>query len=74
MRYWVRRFILLLTLVGAMLFACAGVVLAQARAPDTSQLDRYIVVLKEDADPEQGADKAQRQHGAKVRHVYDGKH
>ncbi len=56
-----------------MLFACAGVVLAQARAPDTPQPDRYIVVLKEDADPEQGADKAQREHGAKVRHVYDGK-
>ncbi len=67
-----KRSILLLTLVGAMLFACAEVALAQARAPTTPQPDRYIVVLKEDADPEQGADKAQRQHGAKVRHVYDG--
>ena len=67
-----RRALFLLTLVAAMVFACAGVVLAQARAPDTSQLDRYIVVLKEDADPEQGADKAQREHGASIRHVYDG--
>jgi subtilisin len=80
-----RRTILLLTMVAAVLLAFSGVVLAQQGERTTpadpeqrstpergkpSTQDRYIVVLNDDADPGAvGREHAQR-HGARVTHTY----
>jgi subtilisin family serine protease len=89
-----KRAILLLTVLAAMLLACAGVVLAQTitppdtttpetTTPTTSQSEApkktpkkkisgsYIVVLKDDADPDQVVEKKKQEIGdLKVKHVY----
>lgn len=72
-----RRTILLLTLVGAMLLACAGTVLAQATpTPSRGAKDiipgRYIVVLEEGAaqDTEEAEKEADEHPGLDVKHVY----
>ena len=78
------RAVLLLTLAGAMLLGCAGVVLAQATAPDREvpergqeragevRPDRYIVVLEDNvADPAAVANEHAQRHGLpEVSHVY----
>jgi subtilisin family serine protease len=69
------RAMLLLTVVGAMLLACAGVVLARAGsapprpAPGVGS-DRYIVVLEDDAAQMQVASEQARRYGVQVHHVY----
>ncbi len=82
-----RRALLLLTLVAAMVFACVGVVLAQQggerttpddpeqRTPpesaNPSTQDRYIVVLKDDSDPRVVGREHAQRHGARVTHTYE---
>src|SRR3989337_15430 len=79
-----RRSILLLMLAGAMLLACAGVVLAQSpgasdpwqggtppETPTDKIPDRYIVVLDDDAsDPGEVARGHAGEHGLAVGFVY----
>ncbi len=76
-----RRAILLLAgMAAAVLLACTGAALAQQQTttttpdrgggPEARATSRYIVVLKEDADPRRVANEHARQHGAQVRHVY----
>ena len=66
-----RRGILLLTLVGALLLAFSGVVLAQQTTPDKNIPDQYIVVLNDDvANPGQVANQHAQQQGAQVGFVY----
>src|SRR5919205_1176263 len=77
-----RRAVLILTLMGAMLFACTGVVLAQTttNAPASAQEppkgakgvipDNYIVVLNDNADPDTVSARHQRDNAAEVSHVY----
>src|SRR5919202_775928 len=81
-----RRAILLLTLMGAMLFACTGVVLAQTTTPAKSSNastgsrpasaedpipNQYIVVLDDKEDAKQASKDAEKDHGAKTKHVYE---
>jgi subtilisin family serine protease len=77
-----RRAILVLTLLGAMLFACTGVVLAQTTttsAPAGSRPasaedpipNHYIVALDDKEDAKQAAKDAENDHKAKVKHVYE---
>ncbi len=78
-----RRTLLLLTMVGAMLLAFSGVLLAQGAPPDASQdagppktptgkiPDQYVVVLKDDVgDPGAVAREHAQRHGAEVIHTY----
>ena len=79
-----RRTVLLLTMVGAMLLAFGGVVLAQGAPPDASQggappktptdkiPDTYIVVFDEDAvgDPQEAANEQARANDLQLKHVY----
>jgi aqualysin 1 len=77
-----KRTILLLTLTGAMLLACTGVVLAQQtpsgtdnksnppKTPKNKIPGSYIVVLKNNEDPDQVAQKKERELGGKVKHIY----
>ena len=69
-----RRGILLLTLVGALLLACAGVVLAQpAQQPQQEGAipGRYIVVLNDDvSNPGRAANQMAQRHGLEVGHTY----
>ncbi len=70
-----RRTLLLLTMVGAMLLAFGGVVLAQSADPPQTPTgkipDRYIVVLEDDVgDPGAAAREHAQRHGAEVSHVY----
>jgi subtilisin family serine protease len=75
---WVRRGALSLTLAGAMLCACMGVVLAQAtytpaRGAEGASPERYIVVLEDDSvqqRPEQVASEHARRYGLQVSQVY----
>ena len=73
-----RRALFLLTLVAALVFACAGVVLAQQATPDTQRgpasqgAGRYIVVLKDNApDTRSVADEHSRRYSAQVIHKYE---
>jgi aqualysin 1 len=79
-----RRAIFVLTLVAAMVFACAGVVLAQQdrstpsnratppKLPTEKIAGQYIVVLNDDAsDPRQKALEHARGYGAEVLHTYE---
>jgi aqualysin 1 len=79
-----RRAIFVLTLVAAMVFACAGVVLAQQdrstpsngatppKLPTEKIAGQYIVVLNDDAsDPRQKALDHARRYGAVVLHTYE---
>src|SRR5918912_2612549 len=77
-----RRALLLLTLLGAMLFACTGVVLAQTTttsapagsAPASAEdpiPNHYIVALDDKEDAKQAANDAEKDHKAKVKHVYE---
>jgi subtilisin family serine protease len=79
----VKRTIVILTLVGALVLACGGMVLAQSAAPgDGAQQaaveksagqavpGRYIVVLKDDANARNVADEHGRRLGAEVTSVY----
>ena len=79
-----RRAIFVLTLVAAMVFACAGVVLAQQdrstpsnratppKLPTEKIAGQYIVVLNDDAsDPRQKARDHARGYGAEVLHTYE---
>jgi len=68
---------LLIAVVGALLLACAGVVLAQAASSPAQGAEggpeRYIVVLEDDGAqqrPEQAANEHARRYGLQVRHVY----
>ena len=74
-----RRTVLLLAVVGAMLIAFGGVLAQAAPTPTSLQTvgnaaitDHYIVVLKDDAgqDPEQVANEHVLRLGIQVRHVY----
>jgi subtilisin family serine protease len=78
-----RRTLLLLALMAALLLACTGVVLAQSTNPTNSQSDSpkktkkekisgsYIVVLNDTEDPDQVAEKKKQEIGdLKVKHVY----
>jgi aqualysin 1 len=75
---WARRGALSLTLAGAMLLACTGVVLAQAasspaRGAEGAGPERYIVVLEDDGTqqrPEQAANEHARRYGLQVHYVY----
>ena len=75
--------VLLLTMMGAILLACSGVVLAESTTPTTSQSDSpkktekekisgsYIVVLNDNEDPDQVVEKKKQEIGdLKVKHVY----
>ena len=84
-----RRTLLLLTMVGAMLLAFSGVVLAQQSGPDRlapgdgeqraaagksagqAVPDRYIVVLKSDANARKVAEEQSRGLGAEVTSIYE---
>jgi aqualysin 1 len=78
-----RRVVLLATVVVAVLLACSGIVPAQTEAPASSQADSpkktpknkvqgsYIVVLKDDEDPEQVAQKKEQTHDLKIKYVYE---
>ena len=81
-----RRSILLLTLVGAVLLAFSGVVLAQQsdrsttssgattppKTPTGKIAGQYIVVLNDDvSDPRQKAREHAQRHGAEVLHIYE---
>ena len=78
-----RRVVLLATVVVAVLLACSGVVPAQTAAPASSQADSpkktpknkvrgsYIVVLKDDEDAGQVAQKKEQRHDLKIKHVYE---
>src|SRR5919199_1086630 len=80
-----RRLLLFLTLMGAMLLACTGVVLAQSTSPAGSTTpagsapasaedpipNRYIVLLDDKEDAKQASKDAEKDHGAKVKHVYE---
>ncbi len=66
-----RRGILLLTLVGALLLAFSGVVLAQQTTPDKKIPDQYIVVLNDNvSDSGQVANQMAQRHGLEVGHTY----
>ena len=79
-----RRSVLLLTMVGAMLLAFSGVLLAQGAPPDASQgaaappktptgkiPDQYVVVLNDDVrDPGAVASEHAQRHGAEVIQTY----
>ena len=73
-----KRSILLLTIAAAVLLACTGVVLAQSTksaSPRTGDVipGKYIVVLEESVPsdkPEEEAEEDERDHGARVDHVY----
>jgi len=71
-----KRTLLLLTLVGATLLACSGVVLAQStNRPDNQPQPqdankRYIVVLNEDVSDVPAVAEEHRQNGAQPRHLY----
>ena len=77
-----KRTIVILTLIGALVLACSGMVLAQSAAPGGGELQaaaeksagkvvpgRYIVVLKDDADAQKVAE-AHSRFGAEVTSVY----
>ena len=78
-----RRVVLLATVVVAVLLACSGVVPAQTEAPASSQADSpkktpknkvrgsYIVVLKDDEDAGQVAQKKEQKHDLEIKHVYE---
>jgi subtilisin len=79
----VKRTIVILTLVGALMLACSGMVLAQSAAPGDGEQraaaeksagqavpGRYIVVLKDDADAQNVAEEDSRRLGAEVSSVY----
>src|SRR5215213_664644 len=79
----VKRTIVILTLVGALVLACSGMVLAQSAAPGDGEQraavensagkvvpGRYIVVLKADADAQNVAEAHGRRFGAEVTSVY----
>lgn len=78
-----RRVVLLATVVVAVLLACSGVVPAQTEAPASSQADSpkktpknkvrgsYIVVLKDDEDSGQVAQKKEQKHDLEIKHVYE---
>jgi subtilisin len=80
----VKRTIVILTLVGALVLACSGMVLGQSAAPgDGAQQaaveksagqavpGRYIVVLKDDADAQNVAEAHSRRLGAEVTSIYE---
>jgi aqualysin 1 len=78
-----RRVVLLATVVVAVLLACSGVVPAQTEAPASSQAaspkktpknkvqGSYIVVLKDDEDAGQVAQKKEQKHDLEIKHVYE---
>jgi subtilisin len=79
----VKRTIVILTLVGALVLACSGMVLAQSAAPSDGDQQgaveksagqavpgRYIVVLKNDANARNVAEEHSRRLGAEVTSVY----
>jgi ABC-type glycerol-3-phosphate transport system substrate-binding protein len=78
-----RRVILLATAVVAVLLACSGVVPAQTEEPASSQADSpkktpknkvrssYIVVLKDDEDAGQVAQKKEQKHDLEIKDVYE---
>jgi subtilisin len=79
----VRRTLLLLTMMGAMLLAFSGVVLAQQDRTTSNSSEqgsagkaeevipgKYIVVLQDDADPDATARQHRERYGARVTHVY----
>jgi subtilisin family serine protease len=78
-----RRVVLLVAVVLAVLLACSGIVPAQTAAPSTSQSDSpkktpknkirgsYIVVLKDDEDAGQVAWKKEQKHDLEIKHVYE---
>jgi subtilisin len=79
----VKRTIVILTLVGALVLACSGMVLAQSAAPGDGEQQaaaeksagkvvpgRYIVVLKDDADAQNVAEAHGRRFGAEVTSTY----
>jgi subtilisin family serine protease len=66
-----RRTTLLLTLMGAILLACSGVVLAQPPTPTQNVEDSYIVVLEDGVQrPAAVASEHARAYGLQVRFVY----
>jgi subtilisin len=80
----VKRTIVILTLVGALVLACSGMVLAQSAAPGDGEQqaaveksagkvvpDRYIVVLKNDANAQKVAEEHGRRLGAEVTSTYE---
>jgi subtilisin len=80
----VKRTIVILTLVGALVLACSGMVLAQSAAPgDGAQQaaveksagqavpGRYIVVLRDDANARNVAEEHSRGRGAEVTSIYE---
>src|SRR5215203_5434172 len=79
----VKRTIVILTLVGALVLACSGMVLAQSAAPGDGEQQaaveksagqavpgRYIVVLRDDANAQNVAEEHSRRLGAEVTSVY----
>jgi subtilisin family serine protease len=79
----VKRTIVILTLVGVLVLACSGMVLAQSAAPGNGEQQaaveksagqavpgRYIVVLRDDANARNVAEEDSRQLGAEVTSVY----
>ena len=78
-----KRTIVILTLVGALVLACSGMVLAQSAAPGDGEQQaaveksagqavpgRYIVVLRDDANAQNVAEEHSRRLGAEVTSVY----
>jgi subtilisin len=79
----VKRTIVILTLVGALVLACSGMVLAQSAAPGDGEQQaaaeksaghvvpgRYIVVLKDDADAKNVAEAHSRRLGVEITSTY----
>src|SRR5215203_3021336 len=79
----VKRTIVILTLVGALVLACSGMVLAQSATPGDGKQQaaaeksagqvvpgRYIVVLKDDADAQNVAEAHSRRLGVEVTSTY----
>jgi subtilisin len=79
----VKRIVVILTLVGALVLACSGMVLAQSAAPGDGEQQaaaeksagqvvpgRYIVVLKDDADAQNVAEAHSRRLGVEVTSTY----
>ena len=78
-----KRTVVILTLVGALVLACSGMVLAQSAAPGDGEQQaaaeksagqvvsgRYIVVLKDDADAQNVAEAHSRRLGVEVTSTY----
>src|SRR5829696_2741836 len=79
----VKRTIIILTLVGALVLACSGLVLAQSAAPRDGEQraaaeksagqavpGRYIVVLRDDANARNVAEEHSHGLGAEVTSIY----